>query len=178
MKKRIFIVILITRSSTMTEYFEKLSSHFCLKRLLNILKLTWLKAKKLFLAMTQLLKRSVNTSWTFSEYFPVLVYLNIPNHGHKCPDSLEPNPILRIIDKYRDHPSRKLIKPKNNSRVFNFTQINIEEIKISHQNIDPEKVWQKDDTKINLLRKVPMWCFKSFFKISKSIKLCRHCTKS
>ena len=39
----------------------------------------------------------------------------MPSHGYRCPDSLEPNPILRIIDKYRDNPSIKLIKAKINS---------------------------------------------------------------
>ena len=54
------IVILIPRL-WIIEYFGKLSSHFSLKRLLNILKLTWLRARILFLAMKKLLKRLLNT---------------------------------------------------------------------------------------------------------------------
>ena len=75
------------------------------------------------------------------------------SHGCKCPDSLEPGPIVRIIDKYRDHLSIKLIKAKNNSRVLNFIQINIEEVKISFQDLDPNKASQKGDIKTNLRRK-------------------------
>ena len=53
--------------------------------------------------------------------FVWLVYLNgykygykCPN-GYKCPDSSEQDHILEILDKYKDHPSIKLIKAKNNS---------------------------------------------------------------
>ena len=62
----------------------------------------------------------------------------MPIHGYKCPNSLEPDPILRIIDKYKYHPCIKLIKAKNNSRFSNFIQINIKEIKNSYQNLDPK----------------------------------------
>ena len=34
----------------------------------------------------------------------------MPSHRYKCPGLLEQDPILKIIDKYRDHPSIKLIK--------------------------------------------------------------------
>ena len=60
----------------------------------------------------------------FSEYFINIPILNIPSHGYnKCPDSLEQDPVLKIVHKYRDRPSIKLIKVKNNSQFFSFTQI-------------------------------------------------------
>ena len=34
---------------------------------------------------------------TFSEYFINIKNLNMPSHGYKCPDSLIPDPILRIL---------------------------------------------------------------------------------
>ena len=47
----------------------------------------------------------------------------------------------------------KLIKAKNNSQVFKFSQIYIEEVKKSFQSLDPKKVAQKDDVETNLLKK-------------------------
>ena len=89
---------------------------------------------------------------TFSEYFLNIPNLNItPNHGYKYSESLELDPILRIIGKYRDHTSTKLIKVKNNSWVFNFTQENIEEVKKeTYQNLDIKKASQKDVIKTKL----------------------------
>ena len=63
------------------------------------------------------------------------------------------SPILRIIDLYKDYPCMKLIKSKSNSRFFNFTGINIKEIKNSYQNFDPKKTFSKDNIKTNLLMK-------------------------
>ena len=74
----------------------------------------------------------------------------MPSNGYKCPDSSEQDPIVKILDKYKDHPSIKLIKAKNSSQVFKFRQIDIEEDKKS---LDPKKAAQKDDIKINLLQK-------------------------
>ena len=85
---------------------------------------TWLKEKKIISCDDQIVK-------TFSEYFVYIPNLNMSSHGYRCPNSLEPDPILRITDKYRDDSSIKLIKTKSNSRAFNFIQINIEEIKKS-----------------------------------------------
>ena len=72
----------------------------------------------------------------------------MPSNGYKCPDSSEQDPILKILDKYKDHPSIKLIKAKNNSQVFKFSQIDIEEVKKSFQSLDRKKAAQK-----NLLKK-------------------------
>ena len=41
----------------------------------------------------------------------------MPSHGYKCPDSLEQDPIRKTIDKYRDHPSTKLI---NQNSLYRF----------------------------------------------------------
>ena len=77
---------------------------------------------------------------TCSEYFINIPNLNMSSYGYKYSDSSGPDPILRIIDKSMGHPSIKLIKAKNNSRLFNFTQINIEEFKKSYRKLDPKKV--------------------------------------
>ena len=76
----------------------------------------------------------------------------MPSNGYKCPHSSEQDPILKILGKYKDHPSIKLIKAKNSSKVFKFRQIDIEEVKKNFQSLDPKKAAQKDDTKINLLK--------------------------
>ena len=39
--------------------------------------------------------------------------LNMPSNGYRCPHSSKQNPILKILDKYKDHPSIKLIKAEN-----------------------------------------------------------------
>ena len=77
----------------------------------------------------------------------------MPSNGYKCPDSSEQDPILKILDKYKDHQSIKLIKAKKNSQVFKFRQIDIDEVKKSFQSLDPKKAAQKDDIKINQLKK-------------------------
>ena len=46
----------------------------------------------------------------FSEYFISIPILNMPCNGYKCPHSSEQDPILKILDKYKDHRSIKLIK--------------------------------------------------------------------
>ena len=74
------------------------------------------------------------------------------SNGYKCPDSSEQDPTLKILDKCKDHPSIKLIKTKNSSQVFKFSQIDIEEVKKSVQSLDPKKATQKDNIKTNLLR--------------------------
>ena len=89
----------------------------------------------------------------FCEYFISIPILNMPGNRYKCPDLSEQDPILKIIDKYKDHPSIKLIKAKSNSQVFKFSQIDIEEVKKAFQSLDPKNAAQKDDIKTNLLKK-------------------------
>ena len=77
----------------------------------------------------------------------------MPSNRYKCPDSSEQDPILKILDKYKDHPSIEFIKAKDNSQVFKFRQIDIEEVKKSFQSLDPRKAAYKHNTKTNLLKK-------------------------
>lgn len=111
----------------------------------------------------------------FSEYFMNIPILNMPSHGYKCPDSLEQDPMLKMIDMLWDLLSIKLIKAESNFQIFRFSQINIDEVKKMYQNLDPKKISQKDDIEINLLRnniifcKVSIWWyqwFNSFLKVS------------
>ena len=101
----------------------------------------------------QIISRDDQIAKKFSEYFISIPILNMPSNGYKCPDSSEQDPILKILDKYKGHPSIKLIKAKNNSQVFKFSQIDIEEVKKSFQSLDPKKAAQKDDIKTYLLKK-------------------------
>ena len=73
-------------------------------------------------------------------------------HGYKCLDTSEQDPILKILVKYKGHPSIKLIKAKNSSQVFKFSQIDIEEVKNFFQSLHPKKSARKD-IKTNLLKK-------------------------
>ena len=101
----------------------------------------------------KIVSRDDQTAKKFSEYFISIPILNMPSNGYKCPDSSEQDPILEILEKYKDHASIKLIKAKNNSQFYKFSQIDIEEVKKSSQNLDPKKATQKDDIKTNLLKK-------------------------
>ena len=101
----------------------------------------------------KIISRDDQIAKKFSEYFINIPILNMPGYGYKCPDSSEQDPILKILDKYKNHPSIKLIKAKNNSQVFKFGQIDIEEVKKSFQSLDLKKAAQKDDIKTNLLKK-------------------------
>ena len=49
--------------------------------------------------------------------------------------------------------SIKLIKAKNKSQTFRFKETNIDEIKMSIQNLDPKKASQKSDMNTRFLRK-------------------------
>ena len=101
----------------------------------------------------KIISRDDQIAKKFSEYFISIPILNMPSNGYKCPHSSEQDPILKILDKYKDHPSIKLIKAKNSSKVFKFRQIDIEEVKKTFQSLDPKKAAQKDDIKTNLLKK-------------------------
>ena len=48
----------------------------------------------------------------FSGYFIRIPILNMPSNGYKCSDSSEQDPILKILVKYKDYTSIKLIKAK------------------------------------------------------------------
>ena len=63
----------------------------------------------------------------------------MPSNGYKCPHSLEQDPIVKILDKYKDYPSIKLIKAKNSSKVFKFRQIDIGEVKKTFQVLTRKK---------------------------------------
>ena len=75
----------------------------------------------------------------------------MPNNGYKCSHSSEQDHILKILDKYKDHLSIKLIKIT--LHVFKFHQIDIEEVKKTFQSLDPKKAAQKVGIKTNLLKK-------------------------
>ena len=100
----------------------------------------------------KIISRDDQIAKKFSEYFINIPILNMPSN-YKCPDSSEQDPILKILDKYKNHASIKLIKAKNNSQIFKFSQIDIEEVKKSFESLDPKKGPKKNDIKTNLLKK-------------------------
>ena len=75
------------------------------------------------------------------------------NQEFEYSDSPEENPLFRIIGKYRNHPSIKVIKSKNKSQTFKFRETNIDEIKKYIENLDPKKASQKSDMNTNIIRK-------------------------
>ena len=101
----------------------------------------------------KIISRDGQIAKKFTEYFISIPILIIPSNGYKYPHSSEQDPILKTLDKYKDHPSIKLINTKNSSKVFKFRQIDIEEVKKTFQSLDPKKAAQKDDIKTNLVKK-------------------------
>ena len=90
----------------------------------------------------------------FIEYFITILILNMPtNQEFEYSDSPEEDPLLRALGKYQNHPSIKLIKSKNKSQTFKFSEINIDEIKKATENLDSKKVSQKSDMNANITRK-------------------------
>ena len=101
----------------------------------------------------KIISRDEQIAKKFSEYFISIPILNMPSNGYKCLDSSEQDSILKILDKDKDHPSFKLIKAKNTSQIFKFSQIDIEEVKKSFQSLDRKKAAQKNDIEANLIKK-------------------------
>ena len=68
----------------------------------------------------KIISRDDQIAKKFREYFISIPILNMPSNGYKYPHSSEQDPIFKILDKYKDHPSIILIKAKNSSKVFKF----------------------------------------------------------
>ena len=79
------------------------------------------------------------------------------NQEFEYSDSPKEDPLLKIIGKYQNHPSIKLIKSKNKSQTFKFRETNIDEINKYIENLDPKKASQKREYKhfmnTNIIRK-------------------------
>ena len=92
---------------------------------------------------------------TFNEYFISIPIKNMPkNPEYESFGSSEENPVSSIIKKYQNHPSIKLIKSKNKSKTFRFSETNIDEIKKFIKKLDPKKASQKSDISTNVLKKM------------------------
>ena len=65
----------------------------------------------------KIISRDDQIAKKFSECFINIPILNMLSNGYRCPDSPEQGIILRTLDKYKNHPSIKLIKAKNDSLV-------------------------------------------------------------
>ena len=67
-------------------------------------------------------------------------------------DPSEKDPLLRIIKKYQNHPSVKLIKANNKSKTFRFRETNTNEIKKFIQNLGAKKTSQNSDMSTKVLK--------------------------
>ena len=142
-KRNIFIAILILKFAIDNRTSSKTVKPFLSEKVTKHSKINLVNNDKVISRDDQIAK-------TFSKYFLSILILNIPSNGSNCPNSSEQDSILHILEKYKDYPSIKLIKAKNNSQVFKFGQIEIED---SFPSLDPKKAAQKDDMKTNLLKK-------------------------
>ena len=90
----------------------------------------------------------------FNDYFISIPILNMPtNQEFECSVTQEEDPLLRIIEKYRNYPSVKLIKSKNGLRTFKSRRTYIDEIKRHINSLDPKKASQKGDMNTTILKK-------------------------
>ena len=102
----------------------------------------------------QIISQDKQTVKIFNEYFISIPTLNMStNQEFEYSDSPAEDLLLRIIGKYHNRPSIKLIKFKNKFQTFKFRETNIAEIKKFIENLDPKKTSQKSDTNTNILRK-------------------------
>ena len=91
----------------------------------------------------KIISRDDQIAKKFSKYFISIPILNMPSNGYKCPHSPEQDPIFKILDKYKDHPSIILIKAKNSCKVFKFRQVDIGEVKKTFQSLDRKKLHKR-----------------------------------
>ena len=76
------------------------------------------------------------------------------NQEYDGSDSSE-DPVPSITEKYQNHPSIKLIKTKNKSKIFRFRKT--DEIKKFIEKLDPKKASQKFDMSTNILKKMQLF---------------------
>ena len=99
------------------------------------------------------ISQDIEIAKTFNEYFISIPIRNMPsNQEFECLDSSEKDPLLRIIKKYQNHPSIKLIKAKNKSKTFRFRETNTNEIKKFIKNLDAKKASQNSDMSTKFLK--------------------------
>ena len=97
-------------------------------------------SKIILIEDNQIISQDKQIAKIFNEYFMNIPILNMStNQEFEYSDSPEEDTLLRIIGKYQNHPSIKLIKSKNKSQTFKFRETNIDEIKKYIENLDPKK---------------------------------------
>ena len=105
-EKNNFYSNLDSKIVTDNRVFWKTVNHFCLKKLQNSFKINLVEDHKIIFRDDQIAKK-------ISGNFINIPILNMPSITQKCPESLEQDPIFKILDKYRHHPSITLIKTKS-----------------------------------------------------------------
>ena len=88
------------------------------------------------------------------------------NREYEGFDSSERNTVSSFIKKIQNHPSIKLIKTKNKSKTFRFSETNTDEIKKFIEKVDPKKAFQKSDMSTNILKKMRLFSPSTFEMIS------------
>ena len=89
----------------------------------------------------------------FNDYFISIPILNMPTNQEFERSVIQENdPLLRIIEKYQNHPSAQLIKSKNKLRSLKFRETNTNEVKRYINSLDPKKASQKGDMNTTILK--------------------------
>ena len=139
-KQRNYVVNTNLNTSVLTENktFWKTVEPFLTEKSKKVSKITLIEDNQIISQDKQIAK-------IFNEYFISIPILNMPtNQEFEYSDSPAEDPLLRIIGKYQNHPSIKLIKSNNKSQTFKFRETNIDEIKKNLQKIlIPKKYLKK-----------------------------------
>ena len=75
------------------------------------------------------------------------------------------DPVLRAIEKYKNHPSVKAISEKYNKNTFSFKHVSLDEIKKKILNLDVKKACQDTDIPTKIIRKLLYLCGLYFPKL-------------
>ena len=144
-KKKEFYSNLNTDILTENKTFWKTVKPFLADKTNKTSRITLIEDKKT-------ISQDIEIAKTFNEYFISVPIKNMPsNQEFECLDPSEKDPLLRIIKKYQNHPSIKLIKAKNKSKTFRFRETNTNEIKKFIQNLDAKKASQNSDMSTKVL---------------------------
>ena len=86
-------------------------------------------------------------------YSNIITNLNIPEYEDTTTQVNElEDPILKAIEKYKNHPSIRAINTKGPFGTFSFSEINREEILKEIQSLDTNKASQESDIPIKLIK--------------------------
>ena len=158
-KQRNYVVSLVRKSKR--EYYNNLD----IKKIIDNKKF-WKTVKPLFsdkisrnnkiilIENGNILSEEDAVSETLNNFYSnIITNLNIPEYEDTTTQVNElEDPILKAIEKYKNHPSIRAINTKGPFGTFSFSEINREEVMKEIQSLDTNKASQESDIPIKLIK--------------------------